>query len=1127
MSSDEDFISQVCNAFLTVNMKISGVALEGWEREYRRQLAQHLFDEVLGWEGYSRVAEIYDIRCLDDEGFSLIVVETKGPGIDLTHEIKEKLRRRIEELGTVKYGVFTNPSKFIIYEYVPYELKEVANVNIASATGFAQGLFGLSEAEKRQILKLEILKRERLVWIEDPDYFEKTYKEISVAKGEGVKLLTENLKGIVRDLTTVSMNFFDSYRRRKDHYSGRFLENTFNDWLKLSMKDEDFKKGNETERRKIIEVFCRETAYVLVGRILFIRMCEDKDILEPSLSGKRVAEFLRFYRRRKENVYLRALYDSREEIRKYYSHLHELGFFDWWWISPDKIGLLTHDDKRIQDSLEEDLNYSIKKCLRRLNRFDFTQVNRDILGDVYQGYLPPAERKRLGEFYTPKEVIEYILDAVGYKSANNITGKKILDPACGSGGFLVETIQRLIERYRKLRFNLKDPDDARQVIQECVNHIYGLDIHPFACFIAEMNLLFQLVDLYDVVKLKDRYYELPRLNIYRADSLIPLGATIIELIEFMDNSRRKMLIEETKGAEKVKRIKFDFVVGNPPYVRKERIDPEYKETVLEKAFPGVYHGDSDIFVYFISKGIEYLRDEGKLGFITSNRFMKARYGRGLRKYILDNCSCNQIIDFGVLAKVFKGSSPSPCIIILYKDSDPDKRKTNKIKVAVAREPREILENLLFIVKSHIGERYLDKSIDIFLLNQFNLGIREWKLISTQARDISFKIKENSQYVLEGVCTIDRGLYTGLNKAFVVDEKTVQDHNLEKPLIKQCLKGEDVRKYKINYRDLYVIYTYNININDYPNISNYLLQYKAELEKRWCVTDPRMGRKWYELEKPRIPYLFEASQIITPDLSLENNFTLNDEKYYCLNTCYIITPKKEYEEYLKYILGLLNSKVLEFYFKQISPRMSGSGRYRYIKHYLKQLPIKFTEKPREKRIAEEITRNVDRILQLSEQIRLLKRKIESFPDSYLEGDWSFNKLMNVVKTQNLSKPSYIISEKSLRTDYLGRDLNGKEIFRIILVRGEYIDFYSKDNASYVFEVLKTLNRITKRELLGLEIPSQEYSKNLMNQYQKDKKQIVQNEKAVEELEKQIDDLVYKLYDITYKERRIIEDYLAKF
>lgn len=668
MSLSEDFVSKVCNAFKKAYESGSGVTLEGREREFRRVLARYLFDETLGWEGHSKIGEIYDITCFDDENFPIIDVETKW-GVEPTPEIREKLRKRIEELGSVKYGVFASERDFILYEYADFELKEIVKINVAEATGVARGEYGLSDEGKKRILKVESLKRERLIWVEEPEYFEKTYKQISIAKEGGVKRFTENLKTIVSDLTTTFMNFFDSYMKRKEHYSGRFLEGTFNDWLKISMKEEEFKKANkkeeETRKKEIVEVFCRETAYVLLGRVLFTRMCEDKGIIEKMISSDGIAESLQYYGKRKaKNVYLRLFDDSREEIKKYYSHLHEIGFFDWWLIEEVKKGTLNFDETTAQEHLEEDLNYHIKKAFQLLNRFDFTQINRDILGDVYQGYLPSEERKRLGEFYTPKKVIEYILDSVGYKPENEIQGKTVLDPACGSGGFIVEATRRLIERYRKLGLNIKRPDDARQVIEECVDQIYGLDIHPFASFIAEMNLLFQFIDLYDVVKEENRYYKLPRLNIYRTDSMIPSGEATIELSGFMENSRRKMLIEETRGADKIKKIKFDYVVGNPPYVRVDNISGSYREKYSE-IFEDLLIGKWDIYIPFIYRGIEWLNDRGKFGYIVSNKFFLLESGLPLRKYILSNCIIEQMIDLSGV-DVFAESIPAPAVIVLQR-----------------------------------------------------------------------------------------------------------------------------------------------------------------------------------------------------------------------------------------------------------------------------------------------------------------------------------------------------------------------------------------------------------------------------------------------------------------------------
>ena len=1131
-TSSENFIYQVCEAFRKAVERASGVTLEGREREFRRVLARYLFDETLGWEEYSKIGEIYDIACFDDENFPLIIIETKW-AVELTQEIKEKLRRRIEQLGSVKYGVFASEREFVVYEYRDYKLKEITKVNVAEAVGVAKKEFGLPEVGKRRILEVQLLKRERLVWIEDPEYFEKTYKEISVAKREGVKLLTNNLKAVVSDLTTVLTNFFDSYRKRKDHYSGKFLENTFNHWLKISMKDEEYEKSGEIKKSSLIEVFCRETAYVLLGRLLFIRVCEDKSLIRTMISEKGIAASLEYYGKRgTENVYLRLLDESREEIKRYYSHFQQLGFFDWWIIEEFQKGTLSYESKEIQENLEKNLDYNIKKTFRRLNRFDFAQVNRDILGDVYQGYLPPEERKKLGEFYTPKEIIEYILDAVGYKPENEIRGEKILDPACGSGGFLVEAIRRLIERYRRVGLNLKDPYDAQQIIEGCVSSIYGLDIHPFACFIAEMNMLFQLVDLYDVLRGRD--YKLPRLNIFRTDSLMPTEP--VKLTEFMDNSRRTAVVEETKEASKVKNFMFNYVIGNPPYVRKERIQPIYKN-MLEKAFPDVFSGDADLYVYFLATGIGWLKDDGKLGYIVSNKFVKTRYGKKLRRYIPSLCVIEQFVDFGDTT-VFREATNYPAIIVLRRETENAKREGGKLKVVYVHEEMDDTGKLIdHIKKNIINEKHSDAFVDIFETPQASLK-EQWNLIPIENLEVCKEIEQTpNTKELSKIIKVTGGLETGRNEVYRFSNK---DEALEKGvdnlLLKPLIIGEDVRKWNVDYRGRMVLYVSNIDIERYPDTKSYL-------EKHRPILDPlsETGRKsvlmkkkkWFELRKPSSPRIFQSEKLVTPDISTSNNFAYDDGKYYCAETCFVLTLNEKYrtkdeeknKQLLKYFLGLLNSSLLEFYFKQVSPFISG-GYYRYRKLYLDQLPLKETSN-KSKHLVDEIIRAVDRILQLSEQNGIHKRKIRGFPESYLDDHWSFNKLLDIARVL-LSKASYKITEAKLRTHSF-RELEHpfREVFRIILATEEHVDFYSEEVASYVFEVLKTLSSITKRELLELKIPRKPHLKNLLNQYQEDREQIVKNEKAVKELEKQIDDLVYKLYEMTYKERRIIKEYLAKF
>jgi len=128
MSFDEDFISRVVIAFdKTMKETKKFPDREGMERQFRHFLATFLFGDVLGWKGHYQIAEIVDITCFDDEKFPIIVVETKW-GVELTSEMKEKLRRRVEELGSVKYGVLTNERDFIVYKYADYKLEDITKI---------------------------------------------------------------------------------------------------------------------------------------------------------------------------------------------------------------------------------------------------------------------------------------------------------------------------------------------------------------------------------------------------------------------------------------------------------------------------------------------------------------------------------------------------------------------------------------------------------------------------------------------------------------------------------------------------------------------------------------------------------------------------------------------------------------------------------------------------------------------------------------------------------------------------------------------------------------------------------------------------------------------------------------
>lgn len=527
---------------------------------------------------------------------------------------------------------------------------------------------------------------------------------------------------------------------------------------------------------------------------------------------------------------------------------------------------------------------------------------------------------------------------------------------------------------------------------------------------------------------------------------------------------------------------------------------------------------------FIERVIRWLKDGRRAGLIISNKFVQASYGRGLREFIIKNCMINQLVDFRD-SGVFSEATNYPCISILSRQTPKGKITFN---FASVKRPTE---DLLQRIKAHItDEEYNDEYVSIFKVDQSSLKKDIWKFMPNEANEAFYKIKETSETSLGDICwDLQEGIKTQRDKVFIIHEDIVEENDIESDIIKAVLKGRDVRRWNIAHRKLHLIYPYKIvnselnliRISDYQFLKKYLERFDKTLKMRHCVKVE--GKAWYELDRPRKPSLFEvSSKIVTPCISDRNNFAVDHRGYYCSNSCCVLILHSEKIE-SNYLLGLLNSKALEFYIKQLAPMISG-GYYQYKPQYLKLIPIKLPQTEKEKEFANRITEKVSQILQLTEQMHSLGDKISNFPHSYFGDNWEFSKLMDMLKTQSLSKPSYAISEKSLQPHYL-MDLEGEEIFRVSLAPNEFVDFTSEEVASYVLQMLRTLSGVTKREFLELRIPQQPYLKNFSNQHRKDKEQIVKNEKAVKELEKQIDDLVYKLHGITHGERRTIEKQLA--
>ena len=402
-------------------------------------------------------------------------------------------------------------------------------------------------------------------------------------------------------------------------------------------------------------------------------------------------------------------------------------------------------------------------------------------------------------------------------------------------------------------------------------------------------------------------------------------------------------------AEVFKQGGFDCVIGNPPYVRQELLS-DFKN-YFQRSYK-VYHGMADLYSYFFERGISLLNNKGLFGIIVANKWMRANYGEPLRKWLKDQ-PIEQIIDFGDL-KVFQGATTYPCIFIAGKEN------TNR--------PIEVT-NVKTLGFSSLAEYVQENKIDV---NPNSLEDAGWNLGSETEQLLLKKLQSAGIPLGEYVKGENYyGIKTGLNEAFVIDEETknriIQEDISSAEIIKPFLAGRDVKRYQPLQSGKFLIFTKRgIDIEKYPAIRNYLLQFKDQLKpkpKDWKGDEWR-GRKpgsylWYEIQDAVDYYKeFEKPKIIYPNICKQPEFTFDTNGWYTNQKCFIISLDD------KYLLGILNSKLNHFLFEKYLPKLRG-GFFEPSYVFFKDFPIKQIDPTNksEKSLHDEIVQLVTTMLQL--------------------------------------------------------------------------------------------------------------------------------------------------------------------
>ncbi|EDO7915838.1 class I SAM-dependent DNA methyltransferase [Campylobacter coli] len=403
---------------------------------------------------------------------------------------------------------------------------------------------------------------------------------------------------------------------------------------------------------------------------------------------------------------------------------------------------------------------------------------------------------------------------------------------------------------------------------------------------------------------------------------------------------------------------FDLIIGNPPYIRQEEIK-ELKNT-LSKNYK-VYKGTADIYTYFYELGFNVLKENGILSFITSNKYTRAGYGEALREFLLKNTCILKYIDLNGI-KVFDSATVDTSILCFEKS----KSKDNKFKYLALSN--EILKTCAYNIGLY--KDFAEFSQNSLSKESFTFSDENTSALKAKIERIGTPLKE--WYGLN----IYRGILTGYNEAFIITTekrneilancKDEAEKERTAKLIRKMLRGRDIKRYSYEWAGLWVIGTFpslKIDIEQYPALKQYLSQFLPRIEQsgeKGCRK--KTSNKWFETQD-NIAYYeeFEKEKIVYPETTQGAYFVYDNKGIFLEKTAFFIVC-----ENLKYLLGLLSSNLITYYYKNFSQGCKlGTKGYQYNKHALENLPIpKINSK--NQNIVDELINLVDEILKAKEQ-----------------------------------------------------------------------------------------------------------------------------------------------------------------
>jgi type I restriction-modification system DNA methylase subunit len=823
-----------------------------------------------------------DIVLFEDDGSPAIVIEAKAPNgssrsrreVDpYAPKVIRQAFRYAGDIGAPYFCTF-NGDRLVVFD--AYE----EGVPLLQRSTKSYEISSLEKFADTFLSEIARIRAGDAQWDADDDAFVERIRSLHES-------VTPELEGSLAD-----------HIEEDEEFQSRFEEWTTSQGI-------DYEDADEREKRQIREEFADQAAYLLVNKVLFYKILESSPTYAEEVEPLAVSPFR-----------------VQSDLEEYFNHIVEEIDFE---------AVFEHDEIYSEIPLDRVSN-QIRDFIIELDEQNLTQFDSDVIGRIYEGVIPSDRRKEMGEYYTPPSICDLIC-RLTIEDANDA----VLDPACGSGGFLVSSYNRKRELFPEQRGNHDN----------ILDKITGIDINRFPAHLSAINLALQDLSSHTKnvnVEVSNFFNVQPDTQRFGREVAGAGGS------EWESGN-----VNEAVGG-------FDVVVGNPPYIRGRSLDLDYKDSIREH-LPDVDASGMtrkmDIYGYFITHATSFLKNGGRLGFIISDRWLDTKYGTDLQQFLLDNYKIKAILKFQ--RQAFEDALVGSTVVVVEKEEQKIDRDNNTAKFIEVREQMSI-DEIESVIREDVERDQMIVTDEYRIVANQQSGLYDvdkWNVFF-MAPPIYFDIRRRTTAELIDLSDMHTGKECGSNDFFYRRQEDIEDLGLEEyfsPLLKA---SGQVSKIRFNDEDAkeWGVFDVHNHVNQALEEDQEFGDTKIKRIKEWLTQnghetaaeyiqwgeDNGHHRKSATCRKRDVWFWLDDLDDYRPPLAIpdfvwtESRVVWNDARAVTDRQFHNINPNNDIDQDV--LCGILNSRLV-WLAREIEGRHAGGEgmtRSRMVLYEAKQLPL---------------------------------------------------------------------------------------------------------------------------------------------------------------------------------------------